>query len=251
MEKSSLKPYFVIIGLLLATIGALAVSVDVRVTDEAGIRLALPDKVGDWTGRDLRYCLNPTCQREIVLTAGIAPAVCPTCGGGIDNMSLAEKNLLPLDTVILKKRYMRASGSMVHCTIVLSGKDRASIHRPEVCLVGQGRKIVDDFLVSVPITDRPALDVKVLDLIFTPPAVGDTPPPRIAAYYAYWFVGKDRETPHHWQRMVWMGMDRVFRNVAHKWAYISVGGGRDRDNIAYKAEIEDFVRELYPQIVLF
>jgi len=73
----------------------------------------------------------------------------------------------------------------------------------------------------------------------------------IPQYYAYWFVGKDRETPHHLERMFWMAYDRIVRNVAHRWAYLSVAGIRDVvGGRLYIEEIKDFVRDFYPQISL-
>ena len=69
-------------------------------------------------------------------------------------------------------------------------------------------------------------------------------------YYAYWFVGKDRETASHIQRMIWMGTDRIFRNVAHRWAYISVSGLRAEAGAAHHEEITSFVQDLYPEISL-
>jgi hypothetical protein len=151
--------------------------------------------------------------------------------------------------VLLRKRYYNAAGQIIHVSIVLSGKERASIHRPQVCLRGQGRSVLREFVMPIPLPDRDPLEVMVLDLEHKISRPGFDAQPALS-YYAYWFVGKNRETPRHLQRMIWMGIDRVFHNVAHRWAYISVGGGRQPDSEAYTREIRDFVSQLYPQMVL-
>jgi hypothetical protein len=49
-----------------------------------------------------------------------------------------------------------------------------------------------------------------------------------------------------------MALDRIFRNVAHQWAYIAVSGERDADleNKEHYDEIRDVVSRLYPEISL-
>lgn len=248
MEAKSLRPYFVVIGLLALTALLLAVTVDVRLSDEAGIRVALPDRVGDWQGGEIRYCLNPACQRDFLVDKLADPNVCPACGGPLDVMSKGEKDQLPADTVLVRKRYMNSVGEQVFVTIVLSGKERVSIHRPQICLVGQGNEIVRQSVVEVPIEGRKPLQVMTLEMLRR----GNLPDGRSfesATYYGYWFAGKGRETPHHIQRMVWMATDRIFHNVSHRWAYISVGGMRDKDSDAYQKQMVSFIHDLYPHLL--
>jgi hypothetical protein len=248
MEAKSLRPYFVVIGLLALTALLLAMTVDVRVSDEAGIRILLPDRVGEWQGREIRYCLSAGCQRDFVVDKLDDPNVCPACGGPLDVMSKGEKDLLPGDTVLLRKRYVNAAGEQVFVTIVMSGKERVSIHRPQICLVGQGNEIVRQFTVDVPIEGRKPLQVMTLEMLRR----GNLPdgrPFEQPTYYGYWFVGKGRETPHHVQRMIWMATDRIFHNVSHRWAYISVGGARDKESDDYQKQISSFVHDLYPELL--
>jgi exosortase len=55
-------------------------------------------------------------------------------------VSPAERDILPADTGYSRKNYAFVSDRTrdVFLSIVLSGRDRTSIHRPELCLVGQG-----------------------------------------------------------------------------------------------------------------
>jgi len=242
--------YLILLGLLAVTSIALAVTVDTSSSDEAGITPALPDQVGPWVGDEIRFCMNP--QHQAVYTASQLNDlnVCPDCQGQLGSMTLIEKSMLPADTVIVKKRYKHPDGRVIMGTIVMSGKERASIHRPERCLVGQGSEIVDTHIVDVPMEGRSPMDVRILDMLRhvrqggTPHAYG--------SYYAYWFVGKDRETASHNARLFYMAADRVLYNKSHRWAYIAFSGSRDLNDQtnAYQDEVREFVAAAYPQMVV-
>jgi hypothetical protein len=249
METTALKPYLVVIGLMAFTALMLAISVDVRVTDEAGIKTYLPDRVGAWEGQEMRFCQNPACEKDFRSSSLQDPNVCPACGGKLDTMTLGEKTLLPADTTILKKFYTNSAGRGVFVSIVLSGKERASIHRPQVCLVGQGSEIVHTSVVTVPMDGRKPLGVTALEMLRRG-RYSNGQPFEMSTYFAYWFVGKNRETPYHIQRMIWMATDRIFLNISHRWAYIALSGSRDKGADTYKDEIQAFVHDLYPQITL-
>lgn len=249
METKALKPYFVVIGLLLLTSLALAFTVDVKTSDEAGVRLDLPDRVGQWIGQDMRFCQNPGCLREYRIGELDGATKCPACGAPLDTMTRSERDLLPPDTEIVKKDYRLPSGAGIYVTIVLSGRERASIHRPQVCLVGQGYEIVKSTVVPVSMEGRNPLDLMSLEMIRRG-RTADGRSVEIPAYFAYWFVGKGRETPYHVQRMIWMASDRILHNVSHRWAYIAVSGYREPDSESYREQLQAFVKDFYPHIVV-
>ncbi len=249
MEIRTFKPLFVIIGLLVLTSLTLAMTVDSTLTDESGISLDLPDLVGEWEGAEIRFCLNPEHQEAYTMDELEDPNVCPECGSEMSSMTLTEKSLLPSDTEIVKKRYRDRAGRIIFVTIVMSGKERASIHRPERCLVGQGSEIVGQNTITVPMADRDNLDVKVLDML-RKVRLPSGEQANYGRYYAYWFVGKDRETPSHYARMFWMAADRIFVNKAHRWSYIAVSGSRDLESDEYLDEIKSFVAGMYPDIIV-
>ncbi len=249
METTALKPYFVVVGLMAFTALTLAFSVDVQNTDEAGIKMYLPDRVGAWQGQEMRFCQSPGCEKDFRFSALKDPNVCPVCGGKLDTMTLGEKTLLPADTSILKKFYTNSAGRGLFASVVLSGKERVSIHRPQVCLVGQGSEIAHTSVVTVPMDGRKPLGVTALEMLRRGRGANGQPF-ELPSYFAYWFVGKNRETPYHIQRMVWMATDRVFHNVSHRWAYIALSGSRDKGSDSYKDELQSFVHDLYPQMTL-
>jgi len=242
--------YLILLVLLALTSMALAFSIDTSTSDEAGINPSLPDRVGLWVGDEIRFCLNPEHQKIYAASQLEDLTVCPDCGGQLGSMTLIEKSMLPADTVIVKKRYKHPDGRHIIATIVMSGKERASIHRPERCLVGQGSEIEDSHIISVPVVGRGPFDVRILDMLRHVRVQGV--PRSYGSYYAYWFVGKDRETASHNARLFWMAADRVLHNKSHRWAYIAFSGDRDteHDSEAYRDEIREFASLAYPQMII-
>ena len=249
LKRPDLKPYFTVMLLLIVSSFALAFTINISITDEAGVRTVFPEKAGDWTGYEVRFCQNPGCRSDFMLKDLVDPDACPKCESELREASIAELDILPSDTVLHKKRYFHPSGRSVYASLVLSGKDRASIHRPEVCLVGQGNEVIDRPIIDIPLQGRDPLGVRVMEMLrHVKGPSGDTID--IPSYYTYWFVGKDRETASHIQRMVYMATDRLFRNVAHRWAYIAVSGQRDLPDNGHYEEIGDFLSDFYPAITL-
>ncbi len=236
--------------LLAATALALAFTVDVSLVDQPGVRMMLPAQLGEWRGRELRYCHGEHEKREFFLDELPGDFTrCPTCGAPLHHMSKEEYDALPKDTEFIKSQYRHQADDQrpTFVTIVLTGRDRESIHRPERCLSGQGFSIASTQVLDVPIEGRKPLRVMVFNTIR--PIMTPQGPGRIDGYYAYWFVGQHRETPYHLERMFWLAWDRVINSVAHRWAYISVAGQRDPEG-KYLEEIREIVSRLHSEIVL-
>ena len=53
-------------------------------------------------------------------------------------VSEAERQVLPADTGVIKRRYESPGGDWYQVTAVIGGRSRDSIHRPERCLPAQG-----------------------------------------------------------------------------------------------------------------
>lgn len=240
--------YLILLGLLVLTSVALALSVDTSASDEAGVVPEWPDRVGDWVGDEIRFCWNPEHQKIFGASQLDDLNQCPDCGGQLGSMTLIEKSMLPADTIISKKRYRHPDGRQIIATVVMSGKERASIHRPERCMVGQGSEIAHSHVIEVPFADREPFDVRILDMLRHVRVQGM--PKSVGSYYAYWFVGKDRETASHNARLFWMAADRVLYNKSHRWAYIAFSGDRhlEGDTEAYVDEIKEFASLAYPQM---
>lgn len=250
MEIATYRHYFIIIGLMVLTGLALIMQADVPATSRTGIKLKLPERVGSYEGQELLFCQSELCMKNF-LASQIqgSNATCPACGGELDMVSLGEKRVLPPDTEILKKQYVNAEGRTISVSIVLSGKEQKSIHRPQQCLPAQGHLIERSETILIPINGHGPLKVMLLDLRKTGRTL-ENKQYRHLSSYAYWFVGTDKETPYHLQRLLWMSVDRIFHNIAHRWAYIAIATDRREGSDEHIKRISDFIAELYPLITL-
>lgn len=253
MEKSLLKPFLSIVVLMTLSVFALAFTVGVELDFVPGVKMSLPENVGGWAGNELRFCHNPElCARDYrdasyYVSDLEIPDICPECGDRLFNMARAEKEQLPEDTEFVKSAYTNSASTRVFTSIVLSGTARDSIHRPQRCLKGQGNNLDGEYTLEVPLEGRDPLKVRVIksSRTFRTP---EGPKPYYS-YYAYWFVGQDRETPYHLGRMFWLAWDRVVRSTANRWAYIAVQGEREAEGSDYEADIIDFVQNVYPHVL--
>jgi hypothetical protein len=106
----------------------------------------------------------------------------------------------------------------VFLSIVLSGRDRTSIHRPELCLVGQGWTIqgASQQTFRGPVnTGVPATVLRVRR---------EVPSPRgkviVPQLVAYWFVSGSNVVASHWQRFAHDAWNRIASARADRWAYV-------------------------------
>lgn len=253
MERSLYKPFLIVVCLFAVSIFALAYTVDVKLSFVPGVQMELPDGVGGWVGNELRFCHNPeACARDyqdasFYLSDLQFPEICPNCGADLYTMTRAEYEALPKDTEFIKSAYTNAAGAKIHTSIVLSGTERDSIHRPQRCLKGQGNDLDGEYTLEVPLEGRKPLKIRVVQASKTYRTPDGLVP--YYSYYAYWFVGQDRETPYHLGRMFWLAWDRVVRSKANRWAYIAVSGAREPEGRAYEADIIDFVQQVYPRLL--
>jgi len=249
-EKSILGFRLFVIVALAVTGWALVEKTGVADSDEAGIVLALPESVGGWRGVDILFCPDRTCGAQYFAANLEDPTRCPKCGKPLGNMNWAERDMLPEDTGLVRKYYVQpGSREGIHTTIVLSGDDRSSIHRPQVCMTAAGNEIVTERTIQIPLEGREELlQVRVMDMSRSITRE-DGSPGSYNTYYAYWFVGKGRETASHIERMAWMAYDRIFHGVSHRWAYIAMTGGRLPGSEAHLQSIANFASQLHPALL--
>lgn len=250
MEIRSFTPHIILIGLMVLTALALAFTVDVTLNDQEGVQMELPGQLDSWVGDELRYSHDRDNPKQYQVSELDLPDIDPETGEKLFRMSYAEYEALPHDTEFRKSIYTNDVDGRVFVSIVLSGRERNSIHRPQRCLVGQGNAIMDSKVLEIPLEGRKPLKVYVLQTerrYQDAEGIAQT----YYGYYAYWFSGQNRETPSHYERMFWLAWDRVVHSIAHKWAYIAVSGSRGDDGAEeYKQEIIDFVQKLYPHLLV-
>jgi len=139
------------------------------------------------------------------------------------NRAISEAELadLPKDTGFSRKEYDDFAGDDIFCTIVLSGAEQRSIHRPEACLPGQGWSILGQDNLSIRLNSGRDLVIRNLT-IQRDHVTANNEHHVVRGYYMYWFVGENVTTPSHFTRFLLSGWDRVAHNRAHRWAYVSV-----------------------------
>lgn len=158
---------------------------------EAGLALSLPVEAGPWRGEP-------------------------------GEPSEAERTILPPDTEFAKMHYRHSRlPSQISASIVLSGKDRTSIHRPEVCLAGQGWNVRGSRKRTVQLADGRKLGVKCLS-ITREISLANGEQKSAEAFYVYWFVGSRTTTPDNLERILSTAADNVIHGENPRWAYVSL-----------------------------
>lgn len=206
----SVRQIAVVVAILAVGVLVTALTSDVTKISEPGIRLMndkpyLPEKAGVWQGGELK------------------------------GLSQEEIDVLPKDTQGARRVYKDAAGNEIYCALILAGREVTSIHRPELCLPAQGWVIESEHTEAVPAKQAPGGRLPVMRMNASHLVSGGGADSRANCVFAYWFVGKDRITAQHWQRIMWTTMDRVFHNRNHRWAYfliqIGVKGAKTSEDL--------------------
>ena len=224
----------IVVAILVAGLVLTRWTADVKRSSEPGIRLInerpfLPDVVGAWNG------------------------------GEQGRLTEDERTVLPPDTDGAHRLYTNATGRSIFGTVVLSGRDVTSIHRPEVCLTGQGWKLdaAQTERIEMPAGPHGILQVSRINSVKTIP-LSNGHEAQMYTVFAYWFVGKGRVTPYHWQRIWWTTVDRILHGRNQRWAYFlfDIVVPADRavaDSHAGQDEamqqLRRFIQDFYPQVV--
>ncbi|MEJ1972974.1 MAG: exosortase/archaeosortase family protein [Lacunisphaera sp.] len=159
---------------------------------------------------------------------GINPVALPSAlgldwVGQVAEVTPVERETLPPDTGFSRRNYVSLLDrrQQVLLSIVLSGRDRTSIHRPEICLVGQGWTITDRkrYAFTRPDTRAVLIPATVLRIEheFTTTAGKKVVVPGL---FAYWFVGADKVVATNAARVTYTSFDRLRHLEAHRWAYV-------------------------------
>lgn len=245
------------------------------------VPLALPDDLGAWHGENVLFCVNDQCGRSFLekdLRAGVpreklafetdfwlrrrfglgenpeptakdgpvSADACPFCGSELSTISIAEQRILPKNTPIFRRRYSLPGHPEVTATVVFSGMDRESIHRPQACLVSQGNRLLHEYTRHASAGPGETVDVRVIEAA-RPTPDGSAGPPSFV--YAYWLFNPERETDSHMVRFARMFFDNVFRSYRPRWGYASVSIPVDpRRPDEWKSELDSFLAVFRPLI---
>ena len=256
LEAQKALPGLIALALIAATGITLSRPRVITGNPTGEIPLVMPDQLGGYKAERLFFCTSDQCSRAFresaitSVTNGVTTlaSTCPECGTTLSPISIGEAKLLPDNTPIFRREYVREGHPDIQATVVFSGIERRSIHRPQVCLVSQGNRITDEYPYDVKIGKNSTLRIRVLEI---QQAFGSKDEKEkqtiVSSVYAYWLFNPERETDSHLERFLHMAIDNSFRNYRPRWAYVSICLNRDpRKPDDWKRELDEFVPLLYP-----
>ena len=123
--------------------------------------------------------------------------------------SAAELETLPKDTIFDRRRYRAPNGDWMLVSLVIGGKNKSSLHRPEICLPSQGAKMSEPRTLAAGGVDWHALKLE-----------RGTEAPLAFAYTFYNQAGY--RTSSHVARIFRDVLDRSFLGRIDRWAMLTV-----------------------------
>lgn len=161
------------------------------------------------------FCQNRACLWSQDYAAGApVPEKCPHCGGELRRVTRAELDILPADTQTRKAIYAFPGGDAFTVSVVVAGRSRLSIHRPELCLPAQGfsmsPRAVSEILPGVPMA------------LFSLRREGQLK----TSGFAYVFLNSGGATVSNLRRVVGDSLERSLHNRIPRWAMVTVSSPR-------------------------
>jgi exosortase len=137
------------------------------------------------------------------------------------DMTARERNILDVGVELARTYYAAPGGSEFLCTVIVGGEGKRTLHRPEVCLPGQGWTIADTSTMPVDLEDGRTIEVTLLRLFRdAEPEPGKRV--RIRGLNIYWYIGSDGTTsPDFYDHIRLSYQHAIFRNLNHRWSMAS------------------------------
>ena len=195
----------------------------------------------------MRKVLIPSVAAALVVAAmlyqaqTVEPVLCEAPAAGLAEIagftsepvevSEAERHTLPADTGFDKRRYANAAGDWFQVTMVIGGRSKRSIHRPELCLPTQGFQMMSPRTIRVGGVDWHLVTLARREFS----SMG----------FAYTFFNQDGfKTASHLQRIFRDVWDRSVHNRIDRWVMVTVNASRhdDRGLRAFLSDLKGVVR---------
>ncbi|MBM3834889.1 MAG: exosortase-associated EpsI family protein [Verrucomicrobia bacterium] len=211
------KEKWIVLAVALALTGGVAAFLNVTKDKQRlglpGLKMVQQDVLGEYA--------------KVVGTNTVAlPPMVLGYVGMLVPVMMTELTNLPPDTTFAKRRYQSKDKAPIDVSVVLMGKDRTSIHKPEICLTGQGWRIESSEFLTIPILKPHLYELPVMKLTASQTAKGpDGQTLERRAVFTYWFVSENRLTARHRERVLWGAKDLVTTGVLQRWAYVSCLSG--------------------------
>lgn len=138
------------------------------------------------------------------------------------DMTADEKNLLDEGVRLARNVYASTAGRQIMATVILSGFEKRSLHRPEVCLPNQGWTVTDRTQIPLQMKDGREISIMMMR-IFRDSEPQPGVKVRTRAINFYWYIGSDGSScADHYEHVFLSYYDAVFRNIQHRWSMASI-----------------------------
>ncbi|MDD4870776.1 MAG: exosortase-associated EpsI family protein [Kiritimatiellae bacterium] len=150
---------------------------------------------------------------------------------------------MPSDTIILKKTYRDGfTNHWIAVSVAITGSQRGSINQPELCLPGQGMRILKYHRAIFNCSNGVEVPVPIMDVDFLKAFNSKK------AFFIYWFVSPDRLVSSQAKRLMYMAYDSIVNGVSRRWAYVSVLADRQSSDSKNDELKLTFVSDLYNMV---
>jgi len=139
-------------------------------------------------------------------------------------ITIQELEWLPPDTTYGRRRYLAPGGHFLSdLNVVVMGKDRTSIHKPQYCLPSGGFEIRSEETITLPITLKDGSEQKA-QLIRAgrtfKNAEGQNQ--ELGALFFYYFVTDEETTPDHVDMLWRISKELILSGKTQRWGYVSM-----------------------------
>jgi len=241
--------------LLAATVATAAMHVSLKRMPETVfgednfLVFELPDSLGNLKGQPIWYCHDDLCQSwfsesEVAHTVKVeedeSAFHCLKCESPLHPGSLLETQVLPDDTRFMKSQYGGGEYNW-NVTVVVSGRSRQSIHRPELCLPGQGYVIDYKAPHTLILDNGRRLDV----MLFKVSKAGSP------SFSFVNFLASDRvQTSSHFTRICHDIWQRSAYGRVNRWAMFTFVGSKPVDSPGELENLRAMLSSWWPRVYL-
>jgi exosortase len=162
------------------------------------------------------------------------------------------------DVTILRNFYILPNGGQAMCSMVISGAERRSLHRPEICLPAQGWNVLSSNELPVTLEDGRELRLKIVQLQRDyKDDSGELR--RIKALNAFFYAGSEGVvTADYYDHVMKTYIHSLTKNLSHRWALLSfylpyseaaAGQGDPMADLAAIESVRQLVAAVAPKVI--
>jgi len=158
-------------------------------------------------------------------------------------ITIQELEWLPPDTTYGRRRYLEPGGNFLSdLNVVVMGKDRTSIHKPQYCLPSGGFEIHKEETITLPIELQGGQELQA-QLIHASRAFKDAEGKNqeLGALFIYYFVTDGQTTPDHIDMLWRISRELVLSGETERWGYVSMmtlyQPGREAEALEWSKEL--------------